>query len=311
MMRMTSDEFGLYFSTHHYTQKEILENIPFYRSNEFIKLIKTFEGYAVTIAALYKKYGNRSGIVKFFHVVTSDYYPGFDKRIMQLKRELDDNKIVNNAKQKENPEPVVEAVQLMPTQQIMNALKKSGSYEGCMQECSIIASNILRNYQIDEHVKNCIDNIFKHLPEHNKEQNFVFNVALTDHVLSDVTNRSQPVDDNLLKYALEQFVTQLNPVTQVTQWIDLIATTAHFVADVTLGQFYLSPAAYGARIDGFYNSLSAFSWNTIAQMSAKQWVHVGATIAADCVFAGGVTRMVKYLKELEAFNNLKNEALVV
>jgi hypothetical protein len=47
--------------------------------------------------------------------------------------------------------------------------------------------------------------------------------------------RGQPRDGNL---------THLNPITQVTQWVDLIVGTACFVADVTVGKVYLAPWEY-------------------------------------------------------------------
>jgi len=128
------------------------------------------------------------------------------------------------------------------------ALNSSSTYYGVAFEMSAIADLVLDNAklcnldfisEIEIDVHGALDNI--RMPRNNAE--FIFNVAMIDHLLSDIQNKAASTIKNhhfllersseLLARAIKKFVTRLNPVTQVTD-ICKLATSATRIATKAL-----------------------------------------------------------------------------
>jgi len=295
LINMSSTNLKYYFDTHHYKEKEILHCIPLYQSAEFITFIKTLDGYAATITALYKKYKNASRLKKFFWLLNNQYYKNFTKQLAKLNEEIK---------------------QQTTSDLIIKTLNNSDSYYNCSQQITAIICNALKKTNkknalndITPLINQCKNKLYKP----NNEQQFVFNLAMLNHVLTDIqstaTHTSSPNNSPaLFKQAIVTFITRLNPVTQISQWTDFIIDTAHFIADITIGKVYLSSCQYQARIDSFYNNCCLLSWDNLSHISAEQWINLGASLAADFVYTAGTTKIISYLKELNAIRTTQQQA---
>jgi len=317
LLTMSAEMLDNYLMFHHYDQQEVLDCIPLYRSDEFIKLIKRYPDYAATITALYKERRHASCFEKIGWIVQNKHYKGFTKRITQLYYDL--QKEQQNQRKQQAGRAAEQKAQEAPTRHLTEALDASDSYFDFACSANNIADAVIKKATAKEPLHSerelFIDMAMDELYEPHSEQHFVFNCALVEHTLSDVHDAAKNNDNcqqaRLFKQALTTFVTQLNPVTQVTQWVDLIVGTARFVADVTVGKLYLTPLQYQARIASYYDTFSAFSWSNLSQINKEQWIDLGAKIAADCVFMSGVTKIALYLKELQTIASVQHKASAV
>ena len=122
------------------------------------------------------------------------------------------------------------------------ALNNSSTYYGVAFAMSAIADLVLDNAKlcnldfisaIEIDVHDALDNI--RMPRNNAE--FIFNVALIDHLLSDIQNKANSLirghhsllerSSELLVRAIKKFIKRLNPVTQVTDMCKLATLCSH------------------------------------------------------------------------------------
>lgn len=288
--QMSTAQLYAYFSEHDVSEQEILHCAQLYKSDSFIAFVKTFDDYAVTIAALYKKFSSASRRKKISNFFAGCYYPSFAKKLKALKKEI------NSSQQK------------TPTYALTKALAESHSFQACAHAIHNVVQDHDTRLSLPSAIADSIDNAIDELYQPSSEQHFVFNAAYIERMLSNAYDHHLYKTTNivtkthrcsyLFKQALSTFITQLNPVTQIQQWGDFIINTAHFVADITVGKLYLSEHDYQQRMNTIRNTFEALSWDTISQITVEQWVDMGARYAADCVYVVGVAKIPAYLKEL-------------
>ncbi|MCX5924860.1 MAG: EndoU domain-containing protein [Candidatus Dependentiae bacterium] len=95
--------------------------------------------------------------------------------------------------------------------------------------------------------------------------------------------------------------------------VEFLTSTARFTSTVTVGHLYLSPEEYQQRIDDYWQTATTACESHVAtcrelgemaaaaasELTAEQVVDLGAQLAADMVFAKGITRAVQYAKEVQ------------
>ncbi|HJZ23008.1 MAG TPA: hypothetical protein VJ201_00985, partial [Candidatus Babeliales bacterium] len=85
----SNQQLRLYFEKSGCSEKEILNQRHLYFSEDFVKLAKTYPGYAVTIKALHKQFESTSRTKKLVDILWSGKYrAGLQKRINQLYHEI-------------------------------------------------------------------------------------------------------------------------------------------------------------------------------------------------------------------------------
>ncbi len=212
----------------------------------------------------------------------------------------------------------VRAGMLEALNQSTNQVQLADTIDGVRREVFGLAQ--YHNYEIHPevydqvHISIGIIRVTGHVHE------IVFHVAIVDRVLGDIQAQvtgqqaqHQPTllerSPELLVHGLKKFIQGLNPITQIKNGVEFWVGTAHFVADITIGEFYLTPEQYQARKDGFWQSVEAFYPANLAQLSAEQWVEMGAQMAADFVYAKGVAGTLAYLKEIDAMSRAQRRVV--
>jgi hypothetical protein len=314
----SSSQFKNYVSYHRYTEADLSQN-TLYMSDEFVAFAKTCPGYETAITALYNQF-NTTGLKDFFYKAIGffegTYCIGLLKRIKQLYQELQDAKNTFSSQQNITDTFYIPQQSNYTCQQkIIRLLESKRDKESVVSEIDTISQQLIRsiekhNLVVDTQVEDALDISIDILKMTNNPEEFVFHTIFIDHVLCDVEDQLSSTTDQkptllerspeLLKRALTTFVKGLNPVTQIQNTYDFLKSTACFVADVTVGKFYLSEQEYRGRIDGFFATCAALSPSNLAKLEAEQWVEIVAQLAADCVFFGGVGKAVAYLKEIAA-----------
>jgi len=94
--RRTANQLKDYFDECGYTEQQILNQHVLYVSNEFVKLVKTYSGYAKKIELLHKEFESLSRCKKFLRMLGATYYPGLKKRINFLYNEILTQTLNNN-----------------------------------------------------------------------------------------------------------------------------------------------------------------------------------------------------------------------
>jgi hypothetical protein len=209
---------------------------------------------------------------------------------------------------------------------ITTALSTSRSQDTLTDKLALLRDGIFKhaalcNYDIHPNVAEQLDLSIGTIKTTKHAHEIVFHVAIVDRVLGDIQIKAnaqiqtQPTvlerSPELLVHGLKKFIQGLNPVTQIKNSVEFWVSTAHFMADITVGNFYLTPEQYQARIGGFWQSVEAFSPENLAQLAAEQWVEMGAQLAADFVYAKGVASTLSYLKEIDAVSKVKRKVSVI
>jgi len=210
---------------------------------------------------------------------------------------------------------------------MLDALHQSTSQVQLADNCQALLQNIVglarqHNYEVHPEAYDQVLVSIGVIRETPHEHVIVFNVAVVDRILGDIQTEIQGLQmpdrpsllersPDLLVHGLKKFIHGLNPVTQIKNSVEFWVSTAQFVADITVGEFYLTPEQYQARIDGFWQSVEAFSPEKLAQLTAEQWVEMGAQMAADFVYAKGVASTLSYLKEIDAVSKVKRKVSVI
>lgn len=84
----TVSQLQQYFSSHHYSEQEILDQQLLYLSDEFVKLAKTYDGYEQAIDRLHKKFSNWGRLQKVLGTFFRTYSSGLKLRIQRLYQEV-------------------------------------------------------------------------------------------------------------------------------------------------------------------------------------------------------------------------------
>jgi len=206
---------------------------------------------------------------------------------------------------------------------MVEALNQSKSQVQLANNCEALLCEVFglarqHNYEIHPEVQSQVHTSIGIIRITEYTHELVFHVAVVDRVLSDIQIQAVPEmaqqasllerSPALLVHGLKTFVTGLNPITQVKGLCELLVSTAHFACDMTIGKLYLSPAAYQARIDGFWDTMDALSPENLAQLSAEHWVELAANMAAGVVVGVGAYKTITYLKEIEATSRVARQA---
>jgi hypothetical protein len=188
--------------------------------------------------------------------------------------------------------------------------------DGVRQEVFDLAHQ--HNYEIHPEVKERVYTSIRVMRVTEYAHELVFHVAAVDRALNDIQIQAVPDmaqqqtvlerSPELLVHGLKTFFSGLNPIAQAKGLCELLVDTASFTCDMTAGKLYLSPKAYQARKDGFWETMDALSPENLAQLSAEHWVELAANMAAGVVVAGGIYKTVTYLKEIEATSRAVRQA---
>jgi hypothetical protein len=303
-------QLAQYFSYHRYSEKDILSQNTLYMSDEFVKLAKTYPGYETTITDLHKKLTKWTRLGNFFRTVSGSYCTGLIERIHHLYQEIQNRKR--------------DSCKYDCQKQLIAALESHNNKNTVVHAINQITQNVLdkasrQNHPVHSDVEDALDTSIDMLNITDNPDIFLFHTAFVDHVLCDIedqvsghTNQQSTLLERvpaLVTRAVTTFFKRLNPVTQVKDTCEFVVSTAHFVADVTLGKLYLSEAQYKQRIDSFWSTCAALSPSNLAKLEAEQWVDLAAQLAADCIFFGGVGKAVVYLKEIAAVSKAQQSAV--
>jgi hypothetical protein len=293
-----------YFSYYGYTEEEILSLNKLYVSDEFVKLAKTYPRYEAVITASYthfSKKGWRGFLRKAAGFLKSQYRPGLQKHIKKLYQEIQNRKQI----------PCTYSCQ----KQLIAALESHNNKNSLVYAINQITQSVLdiasrNNYSVHMDVENALDTSIDMLKATDNQDVFLFHTAFVDYVLCDIEDQvSEHTDQQatllqrvpaLITRGVTTFFKALNPKTQIKNTCEFVVSTAHFAVDVMLGKLYLSEKKYQQRIDDFWSTCAALSPSNLAKLEAEQWVDIVAQLAADCVFLGGVSKTVMYLKEIGA-----------
>lgn len=194
---------------------------------------------------------------------------------------------------------------------IIDALESCDNFGVLADRLEIILQDVLLRptesaYDLNFDIETLVGNSISIIRASSDLPVVIFHVAVVDRVLGDVQMQMKPQptlferSPQLLIRALEKFVTGLNPVTQLKNAVEFWVGTAHFVADLTVGKCYLTAEQYDQRIKCFWTTLEAIALSNLDQLTAEQWVDMGAQLAADMVYARGVAGTIAYLKEIDA-----------
>jgi hypothetical protein len=303
-------QFEWYFFYYGYTEEEILSQNTLYMSDEFVKVAKTYPGYEAAITDLHKKLTKWTRLGNFFRTVSGSYCTGLIERIHQLYKEIQNRRR--------------DSCKYDCQKQLIAALESHNNKNSVVHAIDQITQNVLdkasrQNYSVHRNVENALDTSIDMLRITDNPDVFLFHTAFVDHVLCDIedqvsvtANQQQTLLERapaLLTRAVITFFKRLNPVTQVKDTCEFVVSTAHFVADVTLGKLYLSEKQYRQRIDNFWSTCAALSPSNLAKLEAEQWVDLAAQLAADCVFFGGIGKVVMHLKEIAAVSKVQQSAV--
>lgn len=207
--------------------------------------------------------------------------------------------------------------------QSINALETNNDYRSVAMSMDSLAQQVFTNaqtcnYKVAPEVEQHMQDLINGMKTAHHPYELAFNVAMTDQVLHDIQQKAvlqagiKPTCFDrapaLLMRAAEKFIRRLNPVTQITNWTTSIIDIARFTSTIALGRYYLSDAEYADRINEYWRTYEALSFENFAALSAEQWVDLGAEIAADLVFGMGVGKAAVYLKEINAVAKAQQQA---
>lgn len=318
-------QLEVYFAHHNYTETEILAQNTLYMSDEFVRLAKTYIGYKAAITSLYKRFntkGFRGFLCKTIAFLSGNYSKGLSKRIEKLFQEIQDTKDTHSQQCINRSDTLLKQNNYTCQQQLIRLLESHGDRTIVVGEIDKMAQQLINTAAqynpIYTYVQNTLNTSIDVLKSTRNTDEFIFHIAFIDHVLCNIEDRvalyiNQPPSllerfPALLMRALTTFVKGLNPLIQVKNTGEFLINIAHFVADVTVGKLYLSEEQYEDRIDDFCLSCAALSPSNLAKLEAEQWIDLFAQIAADFVYAAGVSKTIAYLKEIEALSKAQRQA---
>ncbi len=331
LLRCSTQQVKQFFHKYDWTEKNTLHFKELYASEEFVKLVKTFDGYEDAIYKLYDNHKKFPRVRNFFKQVGifSKEKPKHHQRIIKLYQEIKHNK------------------ELYKEQKIFDewngdliyALNNSYNFDDVASVIGDISDRVSTiadsyNYCVNYEVEIAIEKAIKKLHITNDINEFVFYTAITQHLLSDLheqsfqhaaqTTSTFVRSTELFIRGLTTFVKNLNPVTQITNLahtgyflVSGVCHLAHFVSDITLGSLYLSSESYDARLEQIanaYDTITSISlkdtYNFISNVPAEQWVDLVAHFAADFIFFGGVHRAAAHLRKIDAIGKTKKSLAI-
>lgn len=298
-------KFAEYCRQHHYTEKEILNLYALYQYDSFITFAKTLPGYKKHIKKLYKQLQSTSFAKKCIRRLQGKHYQGLTKRVKQL---------YNDIRTEENQRKLNV---FCSEQAIIHALNISNDQCTVADQLDTIIQNLcdaalVNNIVLHTDLETCLETAIDTIKSTDDPFQFIFNTALINHVACEIEDRLADNDHahlpkqhnvNLLARALEQFVIRLNPITQVKNICQSIISTAHFVADITLGKLYLTEQEYQKRKNTIWKIIQTLSLSNFALLPKEQCIDIIAQCAADCVFSFGIIKVARYIKHLQCIHN--------
>jgi hypothetical protein len=87
-----AQDFKQYFTSHGYTENQILNQRCLYMSDEFVKFAQTFSGYKNTIQQLHAELKHFNWLQKWYYTFTGTYCRGLQERIHSLYSQLNNLK---------------------------------------------------------------------------------------------------------------------------------------------------------------------------------------------------------------------------
>ncbi len=264
LVHCSTQQLKQFFQKHNYTKKNILHFKELYVSQEFVKFVKTFDGYEDAICKLYDNHKKFPRVRNFFKQVGifSKEEPKHHQRITKLYQEIAQKK--ETEKQLSEEQSVFAkasvfaeaspnmssdmAKQKSKEQQIFDewngdliyALNNSDNFNDVANVINDISDQVstiadLYNYYVNYEVETTIEKAIKKLHKTNDVNEFIFYTAITQHLLSDLhaqsfqyatqTKSTFEQSTELFIRGLIAFVKNLNPVTQVTN----LAHTGYFL----------------------------------------------------------------------------------
>ncbi len=218
-----------------------------------------------------------------------------------------------------NPENMTDLVHAPVEQLVIHILENSFNMQLVGTKLNMLADQVFDqwsktewyNPEIESDVCDSINRISATASPHE----FIVHVTMVEQILSEIDTKvhNRPSwaqrSPQLLGRALCKFFMGLNPITQT---IDSVMTLVHlgqWMATITVGDWYLSTEEYEKRMEGYAKTWDALSLENLQKLTAEQWIDIGAQIAANCFYgAGGLSRTLRYLKEIDAIAKTQRQA---
>jgi len=90
-----------------------------------------------------------------------------------------------------------------------------------------------------------------------------------------------------------------------------IINTARFTCDTISGVYYLSPEERSQRLEAYCKNAGEIYKHIESQTTAKQIAETTGYILGDVLFGMGVSKVAIFLKEIDAFGKISNEAKII
>ena len=238
----------------------------------------------------------------------------------------------------------------------IDILNNSHDYVSIGQQFDIMAEHVFHNARlckldfVDALENHIIDSLHI-IKDPQNDAEFVFNVTVVDHLLSDIQNKAESIvkgepttwqrSQELFLRGITKFVTACNPVNQVKSIYDVFASAGYHLNNAVWATAYelYDPITatqnnllfYAQACESLVNSAQFTSDLTLGKLylsseeyqkrcdtfydtfstSPENIVDFVAQIAADFAFGKGLGIAFVYLKEIDALGKISNQATKV
>src|SRR5581483_1936707 len=291
-----------------------------YQYDAFIEFIKTLPGYEQYVKKLHKKISTMAWYKKCIGNIKGKHYWGFTDRVKQLHADVQHEKRIHKkeqlshisfSKNSDIPHFSCEQVIIHALNTSDNQFILANQLDFLMQD--LFDNALMHNISVHTDLEICIEATINTIRYATNPYQCAFNAAFINHIAYEIEDRIAKNDlkitqkkqnMNLFSRALEQFITRLNPVTQIKNSCEFLVDAACFIADITLGKLYLTKEQYQLRKDNFWSTIDSLSPSKLKLLSNEQLVDLVAHCAADCVFSFGIFKVANYVKNMQRISKI-------